>query len=685
MFKSKLQELCQQRQWELPNYSLNKDGPPHQPRFKASVLINSDSFDSPDFCKSSKEAQSEAARIAFQHFSLPKPVVSSSVSTPLSSSSSTSFSNASTVLRNIPIGEGNMLGKNEEVSNTSPSHGTAVVVKDDKDFGDVLYLYKGQLQIFAQKRNLSLPVYSCTREGSSHAPRFKAIVTVDGQCFESPEFFRTLREAEHAAAKVAFSSLSKDGIQEDDCPLYKNYLQELTRKEGFSIPNYMTTLSGASHVPTFTSTVEVEGGVYHGVAARTKKQAELNAAKVAYFSLKERQSKRIPAPLSNNGDAQGSLENVFSSLHSGITVVPAPLSHSDDAKVSLEDVFSSCRSRNTAVSAPLSHSGDAQVSLENVFSSSHSSITVVPVPLSHSGDDKVSLENVFSSSHSGITAVPAPLSHSGDAEGSLENAFSSSHSSITVAPAPLSPSGDAKVSLENVFSSSHSAVTAVPAPLSHSGAAQVTLENAISSSDSGITVIPAPLSHSGVAQVPHENGVSISHSSITVVPAPLSHSGNAQGSLENVSSSLSGVTVDFQRKLTWKDEDQEAPSDAIFSRRVKASADHSTTPLLDPGTNSKSRIKNTASLDVIYEHLQVPVPSIPSPEFGTLSPTTVLEGSNFSATDLNSNLLAKEGALLCNRVMVYPRKPKLEFPKGTTLLPITDDHWVAVNLEYPNE
>ncbi|KAF5196304.1 hypothetical protein FRX31_014110, partial [Thalictrum thalictroides] len=130
--------------------------------------------------------------------------------------------------------------------------------------------------------------------------------------------------------------------------------------------------------------------------------------------------------------------------------------------------------------------------------------------------------------------------------------------------------------------------------------------------------------------------------------------------------------------------DQEAPSDEIITRKFKASADQSTS-LLGLGINSEKRIKDTSSLDVIYEHLQVPVPSVPSPEFGTSSPTTVLEGSNFSVTELNRDLLAEEGALLCNRVMVYPRKPTLEFPKGTTLIPITDDHWVAVNLEYPNE
>ncbi|KAF9593677.1 hypothetical protein IFM89_024494 [Coptis chinensis] len=198
---------------------------------------------------------------------------------------------------------------------------------------DVQYLYKSQLQNYAQKRGLSVPVYSCVREGSPHALRFKAMVTVDGQTFECPTFCRTVREAEHAAAKIALSSLSKDdGIQEasfmslmafiDDSGLYKNLLQELTRKEGFSLPVYTTTRFGESHVATFTSTVEVEGDIFHGVAAKTKKQAEIGAAKVAYFSLKERQMSRRHVSLSqSDDDAEDALECIYSSSNSASLTV----------------------------------------------------------------------------------------------------------------------------------------------------------------------------------------------------------------------------------------------------------------------------------------------------------------------------------------------------------------------------
>ena len=79
---------------------------------------------------------------------------------------------------------------------------------------DMQHLYKNQLQNYVQKRNLSLPAYSCEREGPPHASRFRCKVTIDGHTYESPEFFSTLKDAEHAAAKVALKSLSPDEAKE---------------------------------------------------------------------------------------------------------------------------------------------------------------------------------------------------------------------------------------------------------------------------------------------------------------------------------------------------------------------------------------------------------------------------------------------------------------------------------------
>ncbi|XP_042469910.1 double-stranded RNA-binding protein 4-like isoform X2 [Zingiber officinale] len=79
--------------------------------------------------------------------------------------------------------------------------------------------------------------------------------------------------------------MSLFGDQQDDGIMYKNLLQELVQKEGLPMPEYNTTRYGERHVPTFSVTVEIKGKLFQGDAAKTKRQAETNAAKIAYSYL----------------------------------------------------------------------------------------------------------------------------------------------------------------------------------------------------------------------------------------------------------------------------------------------------------------------------------------------------------------------------------------------------------------
>ncbi|XP_022749021.1 double-stranded RNA-binding protein 2-like [Durio zibethinus] len=155
-------------------------------------------------------------------------------------------------------------------------------------------MYKNQLQELAQRSCFNLPAYACIREGPDHAPRFKATVNFNGEIFESPTFCSTLRQAEHAAAEVALGVLSKKGPSKalaarvlDETGVYKNLLQETAHRAGLKLPVYTTVRSGPRHIPVFSCTVELAGMSFRGETAKTKKQAQKNAAMTAWSALKK--------------------------------------------------------------------------------------------------------------------------------------------------------------------------------------------------------------------------------------------------------------------------------------------------------------------------------------------------------------------------------------------------------------
>uniref|UniRef100_A0A1D1Y4Z2 Double-stranded RNA-binding protein 2 n=1 Tax=Anthurium amnicola TaxID=1678845 RepID=A0A1D1Y4Z2_9ARAE len=155
-------------------------------------------------------------------------------------------------------------------------------------------MYKNQLQELAQRSCFNLPSYACIREGPDHAPRFKATVTFNGEVFESPTFHTTLRQAEHAAAEVALNTLSNRSPSKslaakvlDETGVYKNLLQETAHRAGLNLPVYTTVRSGPSHTPVFSCTVELAGMRFTGDPAKTKKQAQKNAAMSAWSALKQ--------------------------------------------------------------------------------------------------------------------------------------------------------------------------------------------------------------------------------------------------------------------------------------------------------------------------------------------------------------------------------------------------------------
>ncbi|KVH89316.1 Double-stranded RNA-binding [Cynara cardunculus var. scolymus] len=129
------------------------------------------------------------------------------------------------------------------------------------------HLYKSRLQNYAQKKNIAFPTYACEMQGP-YSRLFKARVTIDGVMYEGPEFCTTLKDAEHAGAKVPFTST---------IVCNKSLLQGLVQKKGLVLPVYATNRVGPPHMPRFASTVQIAGKCFVRQEARTKKQAEMNA------------------------------------------------------------------------------------------------------------------------------------------------------------------------------------------------------------------------------------------------------------------------------------------------------------------------------------------------------------------------------------------------------------------------
>ncbi|XP_008464955.1 double-stranded RNA-binding protein 1 isoform X3 [Cucumis melo] len=311
MFKTKLQELCHRKSYKLPEYSVVKQGQDHDPRFEATVTVDGKQFCSSTPSKSSKQAQNDAAKLAFDFFSLPslpqpsqqlcpQPVLPESSSPPKLIPSILPFSPPSLDLSSFPQPSlPSQLGNFGAIANldnkvTSPPRPEVKLEVANKSSElkesskGMQHLYKNKLQNFSQKRSLTLPMYTCERDGPPHASRFRCKVEIDGKTYGSPEFHGTLKDAENAVAKVALMCLCQDGAQEDsDSGLYKNLLQEMAQKGGLGLPAYSTSQSGEVHVPVFVSTVKVGEENFEGKPSRTKKQAEMSAAKVAFFTIKE--------------------------------------------------------------------------------------------------------------------------------------------------------------------------------------------------------------------------------------------------------------------------------------------------------------------------------------------------------------------------------------------------------------
>nr|GMD88879.1 double-stranded RNA-binding protein 1-like [Ipomoea batatas] len=166
------------------------------------------------------------------------------------------------------------------------------------------YVFKSRLQEYAQKVGLPTPVYETIKEGPSHEPTFRSTVILSDTRYDSLPGFFNRKAAEQSAAEVALIELSRSGERKEcisqpvhETGLCKNLLQEFAQKMNYAIPLYECRKDEVTGRPAlYSCTVEIGGVKYIGAAARTKKEAELKAARTALLAIESDPSKSNNKP-----------------------------------------------------------------------------------------------------------------------------------------------------------------------------------------------------------------------------------------------------------------------------------------------------------------------------------------------------------------------------------------------------
>ncbi|KAL8145407.1 double-stranded RNA-binding protein 8-like isoform X2 [Apium graveolens] len=103
---------------------------------------------------------------------------------------------------------------------------------------------------------------------------------------------RNRRDAEQSAAEVALKALANSGTMGEcisqpvhDTGLCKNLLQAYAQKMNFAIPLYICHKDEKPGMTGYVCTVDIGGIKYIGGAARSKKDAELKAARTALLAI----------------------------------------------------------------------------------------------------------------------------------------------------------------------------------------------------------------------------------------------------------------------------------------------------------------------------------------------------------------------------------------------------------------
>ncbi|PPD89886.1 hypothetical protein GOBAR_DD13163 [Gossypium barbadense] len=212
MYKNQLQELAQRSCFNLPSYTCIREGPDHAPRFKATVNFNGETFESPHYCSTLRQAEHSAAEVALQSLSSRGP----------------SHSLAARILPWGVIGVSllRLRDRRRFYGKSGFGFGLAMLPRETDETG----VYKNLLQEIAQRVGASLPQYTTFRSGLGHLPIFTGTVELAGIRFTG-EPAKNKKQAEKNAAMAAWTSLkllAKETASSSSEPENNDELEQIT-------------------------------------------------------------------------------------------------------------------------------------------------------------------------------------------------------------------------------------------------------------------------------------------------------------------------------------------------------------------------------------------------------------------------------------------------------------------------